>query len=240
MSVGVDNMIKKMISKNPSLFVSILCIAIVIAICIPASIYVQNENISTQTLSKMGSRGDEVKQIQTKLKNLGLYDGSIDGIYGSKTLKGVKAFQKSKGISVDGIAGTQTLKLLGIKTSSSGGHFNDNDAQLLAKVISAEARGEGYTGQVAVGAVVLNRVEHPSFPDTLSGVVYQAGAFSAVRDSNWKEPIQESAYRAAKDAINGQDPTGGAIYYYNPQKTSNKWIRTRPEVITIGEHVFCK
>lgn len=240
MSVGVDNMIKKMISKNPPLFVSILCIAIVIAVCIPASIYVQNENMSTQTLSKMGSRSDEVKQIQTKLKNLGLYDGSIDGIYGSKTLKGVKAFQKSKGISVDGIAGTQTLKLLGIKTSSSGGHFNDNDAQLLAKVISAEARGEGYTGQVAVGAVVLNRVEHPSFPDTLSGVVYQAGAFSAVRDSNWKEPIQESAYRAAKDAINGQDPTGGAIYYYNPQKTSNKWIRTRPVVITIGEHVFCK
>lgn len=230
-------MFKKMISNNPSLFVSVLCIAIIVAVCVPASIYVKNENENIQTLSKMGSRGEEVKQIQTKLKNLGFYKGSIDGIYGSATVKAVKAFQKSKGLTVDGIAGTQTLKHLGIKSSSS---LSDSDAQLLAKIISAEARGESYIGQVAVGAVVLNRVEHPSFPDTLSGVIYQPGAFTAVRDMNWKEPIADSAYRAARDAINGQDPTGGAIYYFNPAKTSNKWMRTRPVVITIGKHVFCK
>lgn len=234
-------MIKRVISKNPSLFISILCIMLIFAVCIPASVHINKESDSMQTLSKFGSRGDEVKQIQTKLKAQGLYTGNIDGIYGSGTKNAVQKFQKSKGLAADGIAGPQTLKALGIQSQASpSGKLSNSDEQLLAKVISSEARGESYTGQVAVGAVVLNRVEHASFPDTLSGVVYQAGAFSAVRDSNWKESIQESAFRAAKDAVNGQDPTGGAIYYFNPKKTSNKWIRSRPVVIVIGEHVFCK
>lgn len=193
------------------------------------------------TLSRLGSRGEEVRQIQTKLKSLGLYNGAIDGIYGTGTQKAVRQFQKNCGLTVDGIAGPKTLRYLGItSSSSSSGAYSSSDVYLLAKVIAAEARGESYTGQVAVGAVVLNRVRHSSFPDTISGVVYQNGAFSAVTDSNWSVEPNETAKKAARDAINGWDPTGGAIYYYNPAKTSNKWIRTRPVVTTIGSHVFCK
>lgn len=197
---------------------------------------------NTQTLSSLGSRGQEVRQIQQKLKSLGLYNGSVDGIYGTSTQKAVRQFQKNCGITADGVAGPKTLLYLGLGSgsSSSTNGYSSNDIYLLAKVIAAEARGESYTGQVAVGAVVLNRVQHSSFPDSISGVVYQAGAFSAVRDSNWNVAPNETAKKAARDAINGWDPTGGAIYYYNPAKTSNKWIRTRPVVTTIGRHVFCK
>lgn len=197
---------------------------------------------SAQTLSQLGSRGQEVRQIQKKLRELGLYSGSIDGIYGTATQKAVRQFQKNCGLTVDGIAGRKTLLYLGLGSggSTSVGEYSSSDVYLLARIIGAEARGESYTGQVAVGAVVLNRVRHSSFPDTIAGVVYQDGAFSAVRDSNWSVAPDDTAKKAARDAINGWDPTGGAIYYYNPAKTSNQWIRTRPVVTTIGRHVFCK
>lgn len=195
---------------------------------------------STATLSKIGSRGQEVRLVQKKLKELGMYKGSVDGIFGTDTKKAVRQFQKSRGLTADGIAGPKTLLYLGITDTSQSSSFSNNDIYLLAKVISAEARGEGYTGQVAVGAVVLNRVRHSSFPDSISGVVYQPGAFSAVRDSNWKVEPDASAKKAARDAINGWDPTGGALYYYNPAKTNNKWIRSRPVITTIGKHIFCK
>lgn len=199
---------------------------------------------STETLSRIGSRGEEVRQVQKKLKELGLYTGSVDGVYGTGTQKAVRQFQKNCGLTADGIAGPKTLLYLGLKGGSSGGGgsggYSSSDVYLLARIIGAEARGESYTGQVAVGAVVLNRVRHSSFPDSIAGVVYQNGAFSAVRDSNWSVPPNDTAKKAARDAINGWDPTGGAIYYYNPAKTSNKWIRTRPVVTTIGKHVFCK
>ncbi len=209
-----------------------------------SAIIVESTNGETVTaLSKLGSRGDEVRKIQTKLKSLGFYNGSVDGIYGSATRTAVKKFQRSVGITDDGIAGNKTLLFLGIDSSSGGssyGGYSSSDIYLLAKVIEAEARGESYTGQVAVGAVVLNRVESASFPDTVSGVVYQAGAFSAVTDSNWSVTPTATSRKAAQDAINGWDPSYGSIYYYNPTKTSNKWIRTRPVVTTIGGHVFCK
>ncbi len=197
---------------------------------------------NTATLSSIGSRGQEVRQIQRKLQNLGFYSGSVDGVYGTATQKAVRNFQKNCGITADGIAGPKTLLYLGLGSGSgtSTNGYSSNDIYLLAKVIAAEARGESYTGQVAVGAVVLNRVQHSSFPDSISGVVYQSGAFSAVRDSNWNVAPSDTAKKAARDAINGWDPTGGAIYYYNPSKTSNRWIRSRPVVTTIGRHVFCK
>ena len=199
-----------------------------------------NEVKASQVLSRLGSRGEEVRKIQQKLKNWGYYSGGVDGIYGTQTQNAVKSFQRKNGLTADGIAGKDTLNAMGISSiSSSSGKFTSNDVYLLAKVIAAEARGESYTGQVAVGAVVLNRVEHSSFPDSISGVVYQAGAFSCVTDSNWKVEPTDTAKKAARDAINGWDPTGGAIYYYNPAKTSNKWIRTRPVIVTIGSHVFC-
>ena len=222
------------------IFLQILAIILINVFVIAAIAYSYSE--TTQTLSKIGSRGQEVRQIQQKLKELGLYTGTIDGVYGTATQKAIRQFQKNCGLTVDGIAGPKTLLYLGIGsgTSSSSGGYSSNDVYLLAKIIAAEARGESYVGQVAVGAVVLNRVQHASFPDTISGVVYQAGAFSAVRDSNWNVAPDATAQKAARDAINGWDPTGGAIYYYNPAKTSNQWIRTRPVITTIGRHVFCK
>lgn len=191
-----------------------------------------------QVLSKVGSTGEEVRQIQKKLKSLGYYTGSVDGIFGSRTQSAVKAFQKNCGITVDGIVGPTTLLYLGLSSASSSS-ASSGDLYLLAKLIAAEARGESYTGQVAVGAVVLNRVEHPSFPDSVAGVIYQAGAFSCVRDSNWNVEPTAASQKAARDALNGWDPTGGAIYYYNPKTASSKWIRTRPIMCSIGNHVFC-
>jgi spore cortex-lytic enzyme len=203
-----------------------------------------------EVLSKMGSRGSEVRTIQTKLKNWGYFFDKVDGIYGEKTRDAVIWFQKKNGLTADGIAGPATLKAMGIYSSSSsgssgsgsgsgGGKYSQSDYNLLARLISAEARGESYTGQVAVGAVVLNRVEHPSFPNTISGVVYQKGAFSCLDDGQFNQPVAESCYRAAQDALNGWDPSGGAIYYYNPVTATNKWIRSRPVIVKIGKHLFC-
>ncbi len=203
---------------------------------------VENHNRdSVYALSKYGSTGNEVKSIQKKLRELGFYSGSVDGIYGSATQSAVKKFQKSVGITADGIAGKNTLLYLGLGGSSSNSTtYSNADVELLGKVISAEARGESYEGQVAVGAVILNRVAHPSFPDSISGVVYQNGAFSCVNDSNWYQPVAESAKKAATDALNGWDPTGGAIYYYNASKTTNGFMHSRPVLTVIGNHKFCK
>lgn len=210
------------------------CLALLLLI--PA--FLPQTSATTQTLSRLGSRGSEVKAIQTALKERGLYKGSIDGIFGSATQTAVKKFQKQQGLTQDGIAGPATLKRLGI-TIGKIPSATENNVYLLARIISAEARGEPYSGQVAVGAVILNRIEHPSFPDTLSGVIYQNGAFTAIVDGQFNQPIADSAYRAARDALNGQDPSGGAIYYYNPAKTSNQWIRSRPVIKRIGSHLFC-
>ncbi len=219
----------------------LLCFALILGFS--ATIKVTNDNREAQeVLSKVGSRGDEVRQIQKKLKSLGFFDGAVDGVYGVKTQRAVRQFQKSVGITADGIAGQKTLLFMGIGSgsSSNNGGYSSSDVYLLAKVIAAEARGESYTGQVAVGAVVLNRVDSSSFPDTVAGVVYQKGAFSAVTDSNWSVAPNSTAKKAAQDAINGWDPSGGALYYYNPSKTSNRWIRSRPVITTIGKHLFCK
>lgn len=223
------------------LMIVLLNILIITAVLSPVLTDLWTRSSSVETLSKFGSRGDEVRQVQRKLKSLGIYRGAIDGIYGTATRDAVRQFQRNCGITVDGIAGPKTLLYLGITGTGAGASsYGSSDVNLLARVISAEARGESYEGQVAVGAVVLNRVEHSSFPDSLAGVVYEPGAFSCVTDSNWSKPVAPSAKKAAIDAINGWDPSGGAIYYYNPAKTSNKWIKSRPVIKTIGAHVFCR
>lgn len=197
--------------------------------------------VDTVALSRYGSRGQEVREIQTRLKKWGYYKGNVDGIYGSLTLQAVRYFQSKNGLTVDGIAGPKTLAAIGINpVSSQQASVRESDINLLARVISAEARGEPYTGQVAVGAVVINRMRHPSFPNTLAGVVYQPGAFTAITDGQIHATVVSSAYNAAKDALNGWDPTKGCIYYYNPATATNSWIRSRPKVITIGKHIFCK
>lgn len=192
-------------------------------------------------LYKKGSSGATVREIQTRLKNWGYYTGSVDGIYGSQTEKAVRYFQSKNGLSVDGQVGDQTLAALGIQPSgnSGGNSGSSGDLALLARLISAEARGEPYEGQVAVGAVVLNRVRHPSFPNSISGVIYQPDAFTCLYDGQFNEPVAESAYRAAQDALNGWDPSYGAIYYFNPATATSKWIWSRPLIVTIGRHRFC-
>ena len=191
-----------------------------------------------QALSKLGSRGAEVTAIQKALRDRGLFNADVTGYYGEITQSAVRKFQKQQGLTVDGIAGPATLRALGITIGSIPAATTAN-VNLLARIISAEARGEPYTGQVAVGAVILNRIEHPSFPDTLSGVIYQNGAFTAIADGQFNEPVASSAYSAARDALNGWDPTGGAIYYYNPKKTSNAFMHSRPVITVIGNHRFC-
>ena len=206
-----------------------IIITLILVICI--------FSLSANSLSKFGSRSQEVIEIQTRLKKWGYYNGNVDGIFGSATKKAVISFQKKNGLVADGIAGSKTLAAMGISSGNSSNNSTDYD--LLARIISAEARGEPYMGQVAVGAVILNRIEHPSFPDTMSGVIYQRGAFSCLDDGQFYEPVSETAYRAATDAINGLDPSGGAIYYYNPNKATSKWIFSRPIITTIGQHRFC-
>ncbi len=196
---------------------------------------------TASALSKMGSRGNEVRNIQTRLKNWGYYKGAVDGIYGTQTKNAVIAFQRKNGLTPDGIAGPKTLEKIGLPTTTANsGGYSTAEYNLLARLISAEARGEPYIGQVAVGAVVLNRMEHPSFPSSLSGVIYQNGAFSCLYDGQFDKPVADSAYTAARDALNGMDPSGGAIYYFNPSTATNGWIWSRPYITTIGKHRFCK
>jgi N-acetylmuramoyl-L-alanine amidase len=228
---------KKEVKYIWGILISVLVNLLVIAV-------VTNLSESIQTLSKMGSTGAEVRQIQVKLRDMGYYKGNIDSVYGSRTKTAVLSFQRAKGLTADGIAGAKTLKALGIGSSSGGaaggqGKFSSNDVSLLARVTSAESRGEPFTGQVAVAAVILNRISHPSFPNSLAGVIYQPGAFSCLNDGGINAPIDDSAYKAARYAINGWDPSGGAIYYYNPAKSTNQWIFSRPVITVIGSHRFC-
>lgn len=223
--------------------IAIIMFVILLILLIIFFVFFQNNQV--EALSKYGSRGSEVTQIQTKLKRWGYYKGNIDGIYGSQTLEAVKYFQRKNGLTVDGIAGPATLKAMGImssSTSTSGGtsSTNSNNLNLLSRLIYGEARGEPYTGQVAVGAVVMNRVRSSSFPNTISGVIYQSGAFDVVRDGQINLTPNDTARKAAQDAINGWDPSYGAIYYFNPSTATNKWIWSRPMTVTIGKHRFCK
>lgn len=199
----------------------------------------QNSRIA-ETLSRFGSTGSEVTQIQQRLKSWGYYQGNIDGVYGSQTVAAVKYFQRANGLTIDGIAGDATLAAMGITSSSNSAGTNTANVNLLARLINGEARGEPYTGMVAVGAVVLNRVASSKFPSTVAGVIYQSGAFDAVSDGQINLTPSQQAYNAARDAMNGWDPSGGAIYYFNPATATNKWIWSRPMTVTIGKHRFCK
>ncbi|MBR0365853.1 MAG: spore cortex-lytic enzyme, partial [Clostridia bacterium] len=192
-------------------------------------------------LTKLGSTGTEVRSIQSRLKSWGYYTGSVDGIYGNITMKAVMRFQANNGLTPDGICGPLTLSKIGLAAGSASTNTNtSSNQQLLAKLINGEARGESYTGQVAVGAVVLNRVRSSSFPNTIAGVIYQPGAFDAVSDGQINMSPSSSCVKAAGDALNGWDPTGGALYYYNPANTSNKWMLSKPVIAVIGDHNFCK
>lgn len=191
-----------------------------------------------------GQRGEEVRQVQQKLKQWGYYSGSVDGVFGQSTYNAIIRFQKKNGLTADGVAGQATLAAMGISqtraaaASASASSSYASDIELLAKLIHGEARGEPYVGMVAVGAVVLNRVRSSRFPNTLAGVVYQSGAFDAVSDGQINLTPSEQSRRAARDAMNGWDPTGGCLYYYNPSTATSSWIWSREVRLTIGEHSF--
>ena len=203
--------------------------------------------VADAAVVKVGSTGATVKTIQTKLKRWGYYTGSVDGIYGAKTKAAVQYFQRKNGLTADGIVGSATAKAMGVTlsgttstaTTTSSGSLSNSDLYLLSCCIYGEARGESYTGKVAVAAVILNRVKSSAFPNSISGVIYQAGAFTCVSDGQINLGTNDECTRAAQDAMNGWDPTGGAIYYFNPATATSKWIWSRPQLVTIGKHIFC-
>lgn len=217
--------------RNRIMFAVLLLFAVILVGCIVSVDNVNNNNITS--ISQVATTSQN-KQIQQKLKDLGYYFGSVDGIYGNATRNAVIAFQKANGLTADGVAGPKTIAALGLNFNS----VTSSDLYLLAKCVHAEARGEPYVGQVAVAAVILNRVKDAAFPNTISGVVYQPWAFTAVNDGQINLEPNSTAYQAAQDALNGWDPTYGCLYYYNPTTATSKWIFSRQTVVTIGKHAF--
>lgn len=236
---------KKNRKFNVSVINTVLTVILLIAMAVTAAVTLteltSGDEAEAATVIKQGSTGKTVRTIQTKLKNWGYYTGSVDGIFGSGTKKAVMYFQRKNGLPADGIVGKKTAATMGISLSSGSGATggNSNDEYLLARLIYGEARGEPYTGQVAVAAVVLNRVKSSSFPNTIAGVIYQSGAFTAVSDGQINLTPNATALRAARDAMNGWDPTYGCLFYYNPRTATSAWIRSKKINLTIGEHVFC-
>lgn len=214
----------------------LMVLVILISSMLPAAVLAEN--------LRYGSRGDKVKELQQKLKRWGYYTGSIDGIFGSGTQAAVKNFQKKNGLTADGIVGPKTAAALGMNltssSSSSGSSSSSSgDLYLLARLVHGEARGEPYKGKVAVAAVVLNRVKSSSFPNTIAGVIYQRGAFDAVSDGQINMQPDNESIRAARDAMNGWDPSNGCLYYYNPKTATSRWMLSRPVLLRIGQHAFC-
>ena len=227
---------KKLVLKR-----SMVAVAVLITVIVGIAAFYSVQPAEETAVLKMGSSGSQVRTLQTKLNNWGYNCGTVDGIFGSKTLAAVKQFQKNNGLTVDGIVGAKTAAALGMTLtsgSSSNSSYNSSDVYLLAKCIYAESRGEPYLGQVAVGAVVLNRVKSSAFPNSISGVIYQPYAFTAVLDGQINLEPNETAYSAARDAMNGWDPTNGCLYYYNPATATSSWIWSCTVKLTIGKHRF--
>ena len=219
----------------------LLILFVLVVFCLCVAFALPDLSARAEVL-KSGSTGASVKSVQTKLKNWGYYSGSVDGIYGPKTVAAVKYFQRVNGLTQDGVVGAKTAAAMGItlgaSSSSTSGSYSSSDSYLLAKCIYAEARGEPYTGQVAVGAVILNRVRSSKFPNSISGVIYQPYAFTCVSDGQINLTPDANAKRAAQDALNGWDPTNGCLYYYNPATATSSWIWSRTVMLSIGKHNF--
>lgn len=228
--------------KNKKITFTLILVLLVTYFGASIIIFPYNNAISVISY-KYGSKGNVVTQIQTKLKNWGYYKYSVDGKFGYNTYLSVKSFQAKNGLKADGIVGDRTLAALGINSPSQSNNSqyssNSQDLMLLARLINGEARGEPYEGQVAVGAVVINRTRDSRFPSSVAGVIYQPGAFTATVDGQINANIEQNSINAARDALNGWDPSGGAIYYFNPAKSTSKWIWSRPLIKIIGEHRFC-
>lgn len=189
---------------------------------------------AAEAILKQGSQNGDVWDSQFRLETLGYYQQSLDGKYGPITAAAVRNFQYNYGLTVDGMIGANTWEALR--------NYSVNQAELdmLAKVIYSEARGESYEGQVAVGAVVMNRLQSSKFPITIQGIIFEPGAFTAVSDGQYFMKPDKTAYMAAQDAVRGWDPTKGALYYFNPDTATSAWIWSRPQTVRIGHHIFAK
>ena len=237
------------IQKNTNSTVTkvlIVLLALVLLAGLTAYFLPIDNGVADAAVLKQGSTGATVKTMQTKLINWGYLSGKADGIFGAKTKAAVVKFQKNNGLTADGVVGTKTAQAMGLKltgstttNTSNGGTSSSTDLNLLARAIYGEARGEPYTGQVAVAAVILNRVKSSSFPNTIAGVIYQAGAFDCVADGQINLTPNQNAYNAARDALNGWDPTYGCLFYYNPRTATSKWMLSRTVKLNIGNHAFC-
>ena len=238
------------IQKNTNSTVTkvlIVLLALVLLAGLTAYFLPIDNGVADAAVLKQGSTGATVKTMQTKLINWGYLSGKADGIFGAKTKAAVVKFQKNNGLTADGIVGTKTAQAMGLKltgsttttNTSNGGTSSSTDLNLLARAIYGEARGEPYTGQVAVAAVILNRVKSSSFPNTIAGVIYQSGAFDCVADGQINLTPNQNAYNAARDALNGWDPTYGCLFYYNPRTATSKWMLSRTVKLNIGNHAFC-
>lgn len=225
--------------KNKRKLIIVLTFSLIFSYSL-ATFYLPFYNTVGAATYAWGAKGEVVTQIQKKLKAWGYYKSSVDGVYDYNTYKAVKYFQSKNGLKSDGVVGDKTLAALGINPKTQGSTPGSKDVDLIARLINGESRGEPYEGQVAVGAVILNRVKDSRFPNTIAGVIYQPGAFTAIVDGQINAEIRQSSINAARDAINGWDPSGGAVYYYNPAKATSKWIFSRPIIKVIGEHRFCK
>lgn len=231
-------------SINTQLILRLLvCVLAVLLVASVVGIFDHEDGVAMAAVLKQGDRGSLVKTMQSRLIRWRYMSGSADSIFGAKTKAGVINFQRKNGLVADGIVGTRTAQAMGIKltstTSSSGTTTSSTDLNLLARVVYGEARGEPYTGQVAVAAVVLNRVKSASFPNSIAGVIYQRGAFDCVSDGQINYTPNQSAYNAARDALNGWDPTYGCLFYYNPRTATSKWMLSRTVKLNIGNHAFC-
>lgn len=237
------NDLKQQILKP--IFLKVLALALVVSLMLALVIvFLPTNDVADAAVLKQGSTGTLVKTMQQRLINWGYLKGTADGIFGAKTKAAVILFQQRNGLVADGIVGTRTAQAMGIKltsstTTSSSSSTSNADLTLLARVVYGEARGEPYTGQVAVAAVVLNRVKSSSFPNTIAGVVYQSGAFDCVSDGQINLAPNQNAYNAARDALNGWDPTYGCLFYYNPKTATSKWMLSRTVKLSIGNHSFC-
>ena len=225
-----------MTKKVTAVLMSLVCLLGIIAAVLPGTTAARAAHIVK------GDTTANIKAVQTRLSELGYYTYKIDGLWGWRTTAAVKRFQRDYGLTQDGIVGSWTEKSLKITLSggSSQSSVSSANLDLLARCVYAEARGEPYTGQVAIAAVVLNRVESPSFPNTISGVIYQKGAFTCVSDGQINLTPNQTAYNAARDALNGWDPTNGCLYYYNPATATSKWIWSLKVQLTIGRHSFAR
>lgn len=216
-----------------------ICLILSIALAFSAFALLQVKTADAANIVK-GDTAANVRIVQQRLYNLGYYTYKVDGIWGWRTKAAVKAFQRDSGLVADGIVGAKTEKALGVTLTKSSASVSMSELNLLARCVYSEARGEPYAGQVAVAAVVLNRVRSSKFPNTISGVVYQKGAFTAVADGQINLTPNETAYKAARDALNGWDPTNGCLYYYNPSTATSKWIWSLTVEIKIGRHSFAR